>query len=565
MNFQEEIESIDENIGPNSTYIKYIKQNLLKAKKFIKKAKKNNPNLNYKDFHVFFENTISEIILTYSNPSKSDFNLLNTLENMTQNPDIILETLEKMDRITLFNSEIATQYDYNEKNNVEKVLKSIFSGNFSIFNTDIKVKIIKMDLDDNSKNLLIESISENVVSLKKYVKETVIKKGLQNRIQAISKFLDTYGFLELYNRQNSKNLALNNLDFLIFKYDEPKSKHSTVKDLTKIEFLEKLPLTQLMAINSFISNRFEKEYKNLENSFYILDKTSNLEPLMQNDEYEFSINADTLKNLINQITYIETYILQKNKNSFFNSIVTNGTRVNSNFTKEIDSSIFTDFIIDKADEYSSYYQQLIPDEKHDLSADTLTLSSKFLNMRNFYLFKDFSLIPLINHLVMHPEINWGYTLDYDEDGKNSIENNSNQIGIKIDIEDLNYPLSLHANKRDIIKIFNAKRGKPIIPIYEGNNDTVIEDETLYPQILMPLEKHQKKNIKKLLSTIKPSDPRYNFIAHMNWICDRSNIPESIRKLGISQNLHRTINLNTGEISFSPRFPKKTTKEHELHH
>ena len=116
-----------------------------------------------------------------------------------------------------------------------------------------------------------------------------------------------------------------------------------------------------------------------------------------------------------------------------------------------------------------------------------------------------------------------------------------------------------------LRYLNAKRSKPIIPIYEGNNDTVIEDETLYPQILMPLEKHQKKNIKKLLSTIKPSDPRYNFIAHMNWICDRSNIPESIRKLGISQNLHRTINLNTGEISFSPRFPKKTTKEHELHH
>lgn len=565
MNFQEEIESIDENVGPNSTYIKYIKQNLLKAKKFIKKAKENNPDLNYGDFHRFFENTISDIILTYSNPSKSDFNLLNTLESIAQNPDKILETLEKMDRATLFNSEIATHYDYNEKKNIEKLLRSFFTGNFSNLNTEAKVKIIKMDLDDSLKNLLLKSITEDVSSLKKYVKETVIKKGLQKRIQAVSKFLDTYGFLELYNRQNSKNLLLKNLDFLTFKYDDPKSKHSTIKDLTKIEFLEKLPLVQLMAINSFISNRFEKEYKDLENSFYILDKTNNLEPLTQNSEHEISIDNDTLKNLINQITYIENFILQKNRKSFFNSIVKTGTRVNSNFTKEIDSSIFDDFIIDKADEYSSYYQELIPDEKHDLSADTLALSSKFLNMRNFYLFKDFSLIPLINHLIMHPEINWGYTLDYDEDGKNSIENNSTQIGIKIDIEGLNYPLSLHANKRDILQIFNAKRCKPIIPVYEGNNDTVIENDTLTTQILMPLEKHQKKNIKKLLSTIKPNDPRYNFITHMNWICDKSNIPESIRKLGISQNLHRTINLTTGEIDFSPRFPKKTSIEHELHH
>ena len=179
MNFQEEIESIDENVGPNSTYIKYIKQNLLKAKKFIKKAKENNPDLNYGDFHRFFENTISDIILTYSNPSKSDFNLLNTLESITQNPDKILETLEKMDRAKLFNSEIATHYDYNEKKNIEKLLKSFFTGNLSDLNTEAKVKIIKMDLDDSLKNLLLKSITEDVASLKKYVKETVIKKGLQ--------------------------------------------------------------------------------------------------------------------------------------------------------------------------------------------------------------------------------------------------------------------------------------------------------------------------------------------------------------------------------------------------
>lgn len=560
MNFQEEINIINNNPNDYKIYLKSFKRNIKVALKFVKIIKQKNPSINYCDFHNIYENEISQIMLNCSNPSKSDFCLYDTLEKIINNPNLILDTLKKMDRSTLFSNDISSKYDFDEKTNIEKIIKSLFTGNSQLFDTEIRVKIVKMDLNDSLKKILLDALLSQTQELYNYVENSVIRDGLINRISRITNFLDTYGFLEIYNRKNNNNLALKNLDILMFEYDNPKSKHSTIKDLTKPDFLKNLPLTELMAINAFLSNRFEKELNNLENSLYILDKLDILEKLIENTDYKFSIDDNTLQVLFSQIEYIETFIFNRNKQDFFEKIISTGTLIGSStYTKEISSSIFDEFAKDKSEEYSSHYNKLLPNVKHNLTEDSLSLSSKFLNKRNLYLYKNFSFISLINYLTNHPEINWGYIFEYDEEGKNTIETNSQNIGIGIDIEGLNYPLRLHAKKSDILKIFNSKKIKPVIPIYEGYSDMIVDGKYLSTQILMPIEKYQKKVIKKLSQTIPISDPRYNFITHMNWICDKSNIPDSIKKHNVSINYHRTINLLNGDVELKPRFPSTTNR------
>lgn len=145
--------------------------------------------------------------------------------------------------------------------------------------------------------------------------------------------------------------------------------------------------------------------------------------------------------------------------------------------------------------------------------------------------------------------NWGYIPEINKNGKNSIESNAENILIGIDFPRYNMPVRLHINREWLQSIVNMTLGNTKIPVYKGNEDFFVtriggRKKYMGTQILMPIQKEQRKDLEKAVETQK-NNPNYNCIAHLNWLAYPNREPEHLQGQPSKE-----VDLATGAISIA---------------
>jgi len=140
--------------------------------------------------------------------------------------------------------------------------------------------------------------------------------------------------------------------------------------------------------------------------------------------------------------------------------------------------------------------------------------------------------------------NWGYIK----------EENENMIILGIDYEGYNMPVKVHIPKKQIATVLREAGLTPQIPIYEGNDDMIINGEMIKTHIITNFTDSQEILIKKLVAEDKKPRQVMRFLGHLNFLRDSSKYPKHLMqpivkkgKITFVRPPRKYINLETNEI------------------
>lgn len=555
MSFWNEINQIkDRNINLN-----YPRKNMKRFQEYVREIIKCNPGVKAEEVTMILNGMVLNVIDKCKEPTRSDVCLHNTAAHVLQNIESIDPIMKSMDRNRLLERRHSYVYNFNFSNNVQNILQDL--GNVILTGLDFKSKrkIIDFDLSDKEKQAFYKVIKNMLEKYDNQLLENILE-GYKSRILAMSTFLYTYGSLEENNERNNKVLKEMDLSILGYEFCKKDKKKVAIEDLCNEEYLKSLKLEELIAIDSFISNRTVKELENFYTSFYIFLKKGAFQKIIDNQAYEIEISDEELKELL----YQEKYLGQKSKKIITDTIqnheeaIKNGSEDEISLEYTLDTTELTGIDVKKyteneKEEYEEYYKKQFTESENNMDKDLIIKVVQEVYRHRLYSLKDFSMTLTLGYLLQYGDsMNWGYIPEY-TDGLNSVQNaQEKNILLGIDFEGYNYPIRLHIQKEKIKEMMRQYNGTEYIPVYEGHEDMIIDSRYISTQILMPLQKFQKKALTKLLKSMSETDYRYKFIRHIKGMSEPNVIQEYMHENGATANFRRMINLDTGEITLKER-------------
>ena len=514
------INRIKKNLDQSPDTIKYTRGNLQRMIEYIKRLRKENPELSIDDLNDIVYNKMKYAIKNTSRPNVTDMYLYKTVEKVLKTPELIDQAMERIDRKKFINNK-AKLYNYTSdiEKNISKVTEDILSIVLEKASPEFRKKFVDNSLSDNEKGKLKESIQ---IHIEKFYEEATKqrKKKHVNKLVNITQVLDEMGLLKKYNDRNNAILDRMNLPMLKYEYDAKDDK-SGITDLLKQEFIERLPLEEIIALTGFYSNRLAKEAINYNQTIYIVRKLGIIEEIYQNGEYELKITDEDLREMLAQLSFlteigkeIEQESLKKGSKNIVNL--------------DLDTSKVRNNAIELySEDYNELYknvflQQYCSDFEMDLDIATILETDR----HNLYSAKDAaieSLLVILMDKAQNTNINWGYIPEY-KNGKNSIANQEKFVMIGVDIKGYNMPIKLHFEREKLEKFLKNYTGQTKLPIYEGDQDMEVPwNGYVTTQICRPITKNQRKELKdKKIST---SDYRYHFWEHIKWMMLPNRYPD----------------------------------------
>lgn len=323
--------------------------------------------------------------------------------------------------------------------------------------------------------------------------EKKLKSSYIQLLKMAGDFFNRYDFLESYCSDYDKNMEELNVTGIkyVTKSSTKNKELISVEDTFSQEYLEKLDIYTIMSLNAFWQNRMAKDSKRIYTAFYIIDRLNLLkEDKIQNSD---DISDELLKELIA-------------RKIFINRLATFKLRNYIDGTENYDSSL-----IDRIEVYSKNYNE---DYNTNLEQEIDSIEYEQVNNENIYLIKNQNLSYLVKMLCNEKSKipNWGI-----------VPENSDEIYtlISIDLPGYNMPISLHIPKDILItSLYSLNTDKSvlnktfIIPVYEGHQDFEINHKYIPTNILMPLNKEQKKELFKNANSIECTDKTYNLMQHL---------------------------------------------------
>lgn len=381
-------------------------------------------------------------------------------------------------------------------------------------------------------NILYTFLKKKLPDFQRELKEDYI----QSLMFLERKFKD-FGLLEKYNKDQNKILEKLNLTELEYPLNEENNPNGslTVESLFSREVLEEMSINQLSMLNAFWVNRYTKELKSMNQSFFIVSSL-NLWSLIKNSitdqktgRISIDIDEDELENIFQKMYFLhetsEIMIEKFNKNESESQnedviVVTEDGKIKkaikvdtTDFIKELD--------LDIGSEYLEYFERLNPDLSHDFMNDFDTYRVIDNSIHNAYKLKDMNMIAILSNLYKSNfSKNWGIIL---EDGK-SIEE-SRKILLGIDVEGFNMPVRLHIDKNLVKDFLKANQNTSIIPVYEGKDDFIYQGKVITTPILIPISKAQKIGLKQVEKRLTIDSPVRNLIEHLKFLSNTEEYPE----------------------------------------
>lgn len=460
------------------------------------------------------------------NYTRSDFLRLLTIEKLQSNHSVFFNLLDQK-REAVTEKGIIQSYSTNFYKNAEALIND-YLVNLGI-SDEIVEKIRKGEFNNRYERVQLEKNFYNMITLFYKGDFKRVKQAYVRTTNQIAKFLHDYGTLEKYI--NTYNTRMKNLGADFLKQD----KEEVIKFLTEPEQLEQLPLGHKIAILTFLTNRFAKEFQDIFRTEYIIRKCGGIyNAKAKNDE--------ELADMMNEYDIVFSNIMNKIRNLKPSADELKTEQVLNEKFVELNEANYIS--LEKA-------KQLFPEKDAEESVKFIThMAAKLVNI---YDKKDWAgEILVILGLKKDKSLkikNWGYIPEYTNSLENSIQNNNKYILLGFDLPSLNDTIRLHYNLdaiRDIAKsYFNIEE----IPVYAGDNDRNVfingDYKSLTTPLVVPLTKDQKIKLKDFVEKLSDENPNKKYFEHLNCIINgtKANIPEHLQ-----EQFGKHVDLSNGEIS-----------------
>lgn len=500
--------------------------------KLIKDIIQNNPNISSEMIIDTINDKVNGLLFDLRNPTKSDFYFFKTLQNLINHPQLITDTINKMDT-SFLNSEPPEYYLYtsNIQKNYQTVLKNSLYILYDNLSKNGKEKILAKDFSSTELLLLQNQIKQLLENHYENNFNSTIKDGYIERIVNYAKMLDFIGVLQQNTFSNNRRFKKANLPFLCFHYKKnPKDelKRPCITDLKNREFVKNFSIDELIALSTFYSNRTAKAIKLYNYCLYILYKSNIIPKYLEDENYSFNLSDNDIINLITQYQIhsidAKNFLDNKAKNITDNEYeITDDTVYN-----EYDNHFIQKAINYYSHDYQPEYSKILPEYEHDFLEDLNKTILFEASSYNTYTAKNQSLEALLFILIeKKKEINWGIVLNDHSHGLPN-QNKNNDLLLCVDMKEFNMPLSIHCSKAQVLEFLINLTGKPYIPVYKGNNDIFIDGKLISTQIYMKLSKDQRKSLRQEAENISADQSIfYKFIKHLQWMSHPKRRPEFI--------------------------------------
>lgn len=529
--------------------------------KFIEQLKEDDSNKSEKektkeiiDMAYNIEKSIEELFrdmleeTTEKMPSEEEAHLLNAYQYLLHNPNKSKEIYREIkDKKISENKPFTLEQKENQRNMLEKVLKIYRTTKSKISDEEYEVllqyeinpryrkevqeqlgkesiEVLKERLKyvGNEEEKFIEFFKENKVRFNENIKERYIDSLIK-----CGSILDGFGLLSRYQKQHTRMLA--NVGLREFAY-EAKSKDEKDMDLVKIfdeEILKKLPLQNIIALNTFWINRLAKEIEIMNKARFICQDLGVFEKILKeksenpNNEISMPTNEDIeselLKlNVVNRINERCIHEIEKHANKL---------KIEERNNIEVEPYINA-VASDYQHQYFEYFRKCLPNSSNILTIDMTNCITANNMIYNLYKGKDASQLAFLENAVTNKQIkNWGYIKD---------ETTQGCVLLGFDIEGLNMPLRLHITQKYLKEFLNQNGLENKMPIYQGDEDFTIYGSRINVPLLMPLDNKRISKLKNTNVDFQRDTDMAQYIEHCKYLINTSNenYPKHLKKLRI---------------------------------
>lgn len=554
--------------------VRYFQRNSQAFYKLAKKYYEKNPNATEEEINDYFiglfnkradlifklvsSNNKNERITTF----RTDTLIYNTYVELLENPKLMESTYEKYkkdlpeyykietekekikyledlfnQKIVSLNKSLASDNRKNLSSERERSLLKFYK--YLLENPEMMKQVYELEIDDEKvpKNSKVGNTKEEIIKYivfkkisnlsnferfkesLKYEKEE-LEKGLKSSciasLRYLGKELQNFGLLQEYCQNQNRMFEPSRLGGLAYSEDE-------VSNFFNGDTLANYDINTLLTLNSFWVNRYSKDLEKMNEAYIVAtslrlwnkikeaksnEKTGNIEvPIDENDLYyalEKASFIDIIHNAITKKVDIEKdgKIDENNPNK-----------------AEVDiANIFNENYYTYKEEYHKHYQEKLPNAyyKNDYKAETLYSNDLRVLKQNIYRLKNMSIIAILSSLYSsNISENWGIIL------KDKTNKDPNKILLGVDIKGLNMPLRLHVDKESILEFITESQNTELLPVYEGIEDFKLQENYVSTQVLMPMGRKQRTELRKIIKGDKRKQPNKSNKANKS---NESNTP-----------------------------------------
>ncbi len=441
---------------------------------------------------------------------------------------------------------------------VTKIRSLISHAYYLIFGLEGKEeddKLSKSSFSKYKKNYAIKEYTTTLVNVLEKVYKQQLRDSIVYMFDKLNSLREIQYNIDIHNAK-MRGIALPGLQYFSEEANDEKN-YPRVEKLLKPEDLDNLDIEVLLRMNSFYNNRLAKVIEEYSNALFILDNTKTTKSVVDGE----TLTADSLpEGLLDglRVKY-ETLILQI-KSFYFESQKDVTVSLNkhekqiSDFNLKIspDEQIKVIFdiygFIDSLDEvwkkdYENYFNKMLPQTDNRLNNDMLLINTLYnpiflsYSFKNSTLKSEYAYMFYITEKERSKSLNYGVIIDN--------EPKTNVILLASD-GGTNFPNRLHTTRRDFIDFITSYTGQPLVRVYEGFDDFIVQDRYISTQLLLPIASQHKRYLKDLQSGKLKSKgdniSRINyfnkaFVEHIQYCMDSNKFMEShkITRTSIDKN------------------------------
>jgi len=362
-----------------------------------------------------------------------------------------------------------------------------------------------------------------------------LKQSYINVLVFMGDFFKQNELLDKYIGRNNQNLMVSGLSCLCINKEEFE-KNSVFNE----EYLNKLELHELPVMTAFWLNRYTKENQSLNEGIFAINALGLWDDILAG-KTEFDIDKDQLEAIFCKTEFLKV-VYEKIEKSIEKKLNNNTANVIQKCDEVAAINIQDEF--DEVEEkvrweYYNEFEGILPNSFEQIFDDLSTYTPLTSNTINAYARKNDIIVTQVLAYMRSKKIkNWGYICE-EKDKK------ENLVLLGIDYEGYNMPVKVHIPKENLIRGLKEAGLEPIIPIYEGHNDMIVNNQLFKSHIIMNLTEDQEKLIKKLITEGRANKEIMNFLEHLNFLRDNSEYPKHLMEK----------NEKKGKVTYK-RLPKK---------
>ena len=531
-------------MGLSEKDMNHFYQALEQLRKNIARIKESNKGLTANQCVNSLYRNFIEVLSESQNLDNVDFYRFFALEKVLK-PKKTDEILLKAIHEKIYCDDSENSFNGNQENDVKSILREYFDiyykyrlvrlqeesskdpKNLKLKNEIMDVyaemqRVKNGDLSIYDENKFIREQKDFLTKLHKRYKG-ILTNGLVEGLVVKLQLLHDMGRFDEYTKQYNKLLDRISLSS-IFRVSEPEE---IFKKLINKQNLDRLPVSDLLALNAFWTNRLTKEVERLNEAVYVLTKTDQMDMFFNGKEELGTLAIRSGLAEYRTITSCLTDYKLKKKDNMQDVVTLNDERF-----AQVDVKLEEIFSEEEIKEYGkkkldfilnsvltlNNFSQLLYDQKDMMLENTVTY---FLTSDNYF--------------------NAGYVEE-----ENNRKSSKSLIGV--DLKGFNAPILLHYHKEKLKKLVKSVTGGTVMPLYRGIKDfrtdsSQNENDWISTNLLFPISKEQKLKLAQRSEILGTADTNNRFVKHILWMYQpKKELPRDIWEES------REIDLESGKIN-----------------